>query len=212
MTQGGSLLVSCAVHAVLLFGTTGLVLRPVRYAVDSGSGGMEVSLMAAPPAADAVDAVVAARPSPEAAAPHDVTAESVIADAESLPAPVVVPAASLSAGDGSSPIPGADPTTLYLPGGAATAGGTRFRNPAPPYPYAAIQQRQEGLVMLEAVIDQAGRPVSIEVVEGSGFPLLDQSALHTVRRWKFDAAHIGFLPVQSRIVIPVRFVLTERSP
>lgn len=212
MTQSGGLLVSCAVHAVLLFGTTGLIMRPASYAVDSGSGGMEVSLIAAPPAADAVDAVVAALPPPETADPHDVPAEDAIAEAEPPPVPPAVPASPPSAGDGSSPVPGTDPTTLYLPGGAATAGGTRFRNPAPPYPYAAIQQRQEGLVTLEAVIDKTGCPVSVAVIGSSGFALLDQSALRAVRRWKFDAAHIGFLPVQSRIVIPVRFILRERSP
>ncbi len=210
MNQGGSLLASCMVHAALLFGTTGLVVRPARYAVDSGSGGMEILLIAAPPSTDVVGAAVTTVPEP--VGPQEATAEDAIVDAEPLPVSTVVPAASPSAGDGSSPVSGTDPTTLYLSGGAATGGGTRFRNPAPPYPYAAIQQRQEGLVTLEAVVDKAGRPVSVEVVERSGFPLLDQSALHAVRRWKFDAAHIGFLPVQSRIVIPVRFVLTERSP
>ena len=212
MTQGGSLLASCVVHAALLFGTTGLVMRPASYDVDRGSGGMEVSLIAAPPAADAVSAAAVA-PAPGTAGPEDETAKDDIVEAEPLPASTVVPAAvSPSAGDGSSPVSGTDPTTLYLSGGAATGGGTRFRNPAPAYPYAAIQQRQEGLVTLEAVIDKAGRPVSVAVIASSGFALLDQSALRTVRRWTFDAAHIGFLPVQSRIVIPVRFVLTERSP
>ena len=220
--HGGSLLASGAVHALLLFGTTGAVVQPVRYEVEAGSGGMEVSLIAAPLPPVEAPPPPAIPNIPEAAlASDDWLLETVPLPppqegAAEAPAhsqeehPDTLRQAALVYGDGSSPAPGHDPTTVYLPGGAATGKRGRFRNPAPPYPYAAIQQQQEGLVTLEAVIDKAGRPVSVEITQRSGFPLLDQSALRTVRRWKFDPAHIGFLPVQSRIVIPIRFVLEDR--
>jgi protein TonB len=223
MRLPGPFLASCAVHAVVLFGTTSAVMQPVRYEVEAGSGGMEVSLIAAPlpaPAAAAIPAipdVPQEAPAPEAAA-EDWRLEPVPLPEPQAPAvqaaqPVEESDVTVSSlpgphvGDGSSPVPGTDPTTLYLPGGAAAGTNARLKNPAPPYPYPAIRQHQEGLVLLEAVIDKTGRPLSVDIIQSSGFPLLDQSALRTVRRWKFDPAHIGFLPVQSRVVIPVRFVL-----
>ena len=225
--QSGGVLASCLVHGVLLFSATGVITQPPRYEVQAGWGGAEVSLVAAPlpsaatpaaapqPAIPEVpkDAVPTAAddwrleeiplPPPQEAVPEP-------AAAEVLPADAAAATASPYVGDGSSPIPGQDPTTLYLQGGALTGQGHRFKNPAPPYPYAAIRQQQQGTVLLKATIDKAGRPVTVEVMESSGFSLLDDSALRTVRRWKFDPAHIGFLPVHARIVIPIRFTLDER--
>ena len=206
MRLPGPFLASCAVHAAVLFGTTSAVMQPVRYEVEAGSGGMEVSLIAAPLPAPAAAAIPAIPDVPQEA-PAPEAAEDWRLEPVPLPEPQVVP--SPHVGDGSSPVPGTDPTTLYLPGGAATGTNARLKNPAPPYPYPAIRQHQEGLVLLEAVIDKTGRPLRVDVIQSSGFPLLDQSALRTVRRWTFDPAHIGFLPVQSRLVIPIRFVLDD---
>ena len=202
-----SFFASCVVHGVVLFGTTGLLMQPPRYDVEAGTGGMEVSLIAAPLPLDNASPVPQTPRIPEEQPAQPVTPNDWVLDSVSPNAPKQ---SSPYVGDGSSLVAGKDPTTLYLSGGAATGKGGRFRNPAPPYPYAAIQQKQEGLVMLQAVIDQAGRPLSVEIAQSSGFPLLDQSALHTVRRWKFDAAHLGFLPIQFKILIPIRFILEER--
>lgn len=192
--SGKSVVASCVIHAVLLFGTTRWIVQPARFDVQAGAGGIEVSLIAGP----------------LRLAESEKTAQSVPkSDGNISPNKTLEPSSS-TAGDGISPVPGTDPATLYLPGGAATRQGGRFRNPAPEYPYAAIRQKQQGLVMLRAVIDKTGRPLSVEVLQSSGFSLLDESALRTVRRWKFDAAHIGFIPVQSKIVIPIRFVLEDR--
>ena len=223
--HGGSFLASCIVHAVLLFGTTSVMLQPARYEVEAGTGGMEVSLVAAPLPPTGGASMPVPVPEPEEPLTEPVKAEEWVLDAVTPPPPQEGMAATPEPvvteqpqalqqpapvyGDGSSPVPGTNPTTLYLSGGAASGTGIRKKNPAPPYPFAAIQQQQEGLVLLQAVIDNTGRPLSVEITQSSGFPLLDQSALRTVRRWKFDAAHIGFLPVQSKIAIPIRFLLTS---
>lgn len=221
---GGGMLGSCFVHAVLLFGVSGAVMQPARYEVETGAGGMEVALIAAPlpPVEAAAATAIPNVPTEESPppSPNDWVVDSVplpppqdgaeVSRPPSEERPDVLRQAASVYGDGSSPVAGTDPTTLFLSGGALSGKGGRFKNPAPPYPYAAIQQKQEGLVTLQAVIDTTGRPVSVEIVQSSGFSLLDQSALRTVRRWKFDAAHLGFLPVQSTIIIPVRFVLDER--
>lgn len=224
--HGYSVLASCAVHAGLLFGATGAIMQPVRYDVENGTGGMEVSLIAAPlPPMDAapvpaIPRIVEEQPSALPPSPDDWLLDSVRPPPQEGAAGAPTPRAEERSdalrqdasvyGDGSSPVSGKDPTTLFLSGGALSGKGRRMKNPAPSYPFESIRQQQEGVVMLEALIDKAGRPLSVEMQRSSGFPLLDQSALRTVRRWKFDAAHIGFLPVESRIVIPIRFVLEER--
>ena len=187
-----SFLVACGLHVTLLFGAAGLVARPPRYDVQGGTGGVEISLIAAPPAAAKLQAPPAASETPEK------NAEPAAERIHSTP----------RAGDGSSLIPGEDPTTFYLPGGAAGAGG-RFANPAPAYPYEAIRQGQEGLVALDVSVDRNGYPVRVQIRRSSGFPLLDQSALQTVQRWRFDPAIVGFLPVEAKVRVPVRFVLEE---
>ena len=174
-----SFLVSCLIHAILLFGTAGMMIQPPRYDVQPGSGGMEVNLIGAP------------LPSSGSQKP---------AGKQSLEqsAPAAVPTAPSS------------PTTLYLPGGALGGKNGRLKNPAPAYPYEAIRQDQQGVVLLEVSVDVAGRPTSVEIVQSSGFPLLDDSALRTVKRWKFDPAHVGLIRVDAKIRIPVRFILDRR--
>lgn len=222
--QSGGVIGSCIVHAVLLFGTGSAVMQPARYNVETGAGGMEVALIAAPlPPVDAAPVPMIPKVPEEEPAAAPPEPDDWMLDSVPLPPPQAGGAETPTSpseehpdalrqtapvyGDGSSLIGGSDPTTLFLSGGALSGKGGRFRNPAPPYPYAAIQQQQEGVVLLQAVIDKAGRPISVEIARSSGCSLLDQSALRTVRRWKFDAAHIGFLPVQSTIMIPIRFVL-----
>ena len=81
----------------------------------------------------------------------------------------------------------------------------------PAYPYAAIRQGQQGRVVLEVLVDKGGRPTSVEIHQSSGFTLLDQSALWTVRRWKFDPAHVGPIPTSARIRVPIRFMLDKKE-
>lgn len=198
-----SFLLACGLHAILLFGTAGLFVQPPRYDVESGSGGMEISLVAAP-------ARPSGKPSPSSepeAAPKE---NGLIEEKAEEAAPRREPEPTGAVGDGSSPVPGQDPTTFYLPGGAASGTGGRLKNPAPAYPYQAIRENQQGVVVLEIFVDQSGHPTSVEIAQSSGFPLLDQSALWTVRRWKFDPAHVGFIPTHARIRVPIRFTLEKK--
>ncbi len=203
--SGAGFLIACGMHGFLLFGTTAMIAQPPRYEVEAGAGGIEVSLVAAPLPSQKQNAPLSIPKPPEEEAkpalPDDLALEPVPLPETRGELPYI--------GDGSSAVSGKDTTTLTLPGGAATGKGGRFRNPAPAYPYQAIRQGQQGVVLLEVRVDKAGRPTSVEISESSGFSLLDESALRTVRRWKFDPAHVGFLPVNARIRIPIRFVLED---
>jgi protein TonB len=51
-----------------------------------------------------------------------------------------------------------------------------------PYPLAAIAQGQQGDVRLLILTDEQGRIISATIIEGSGFPLLDEAARKAARR------------------------------
>ena len=84
------------------------------------------------------------------------------------------------------------------------------RNPKPPYPLLARERRQEGTVLLRVKVSDAGRIQEAEIKQSSGFPLLDKSALKTIRRyWQFEPARSGLAPVAAEMEIPIRFQLIE---
>jgi protein TonB len=57
-------------------------------------------------------------------------------------------------------------------------------------------------------VDEEGKSKSVEVYQSSGFALLDQAAVETVRkRWRFYPAREGEKRVENRIRIPIEFSL-----
>jgi protein TonB len=78
-------------------------------------------------------------------------------------------------------------------------------NRPPPYPAEAYRLGQEGKILLEVRITLAGTVESLRVVESSGFPLLDQAALETVRGWTFEPAKKAGRSVEATVKVPVRF-------
>jgi protein TonB len=60
--------------------------------------------------------------------------------------------------------------------------GNAGERPQPPYPKIALDQGQQGSVMLRMTVDNAGLIKTIEVAQSSGFPVLDHSALEFVKR------------------------------
>jgi protein TonB len=108
-------------------------------------------------------------------------------------------------------------TAVALPASAATAGvevdeppRKVATNPPPPYPADAYQRRLQGRVILEVHITALGTVESLSVVQTSGVASLDQSALDTVRAWRFEPARRGGSPVSSVVNVPVRFELRLR--
>ena len=60
--------------------------------------------------------------------------------------------------------------------------GKSGERPQPPYPKIALDQGEQGSVMLRMTVDDAGLIKTIEVAQSSGFPVLDHSALEFVKR------------------------------
>lgn len=213
------LLVSVIFHAGLLAAGGAVLSQGVEYAVDPGAGGIEISLTAAP-------AEIAETPAVEAPHAEEPTSEPLSSDEmvspeeapQDLKAPEPVPAktepsrlaepASAFRGDGSSPVPGQDATTFYSGGGALTEAKPNYlKNPAPAYPWEAREKGWEGVVVLKVAVDKDGRPVRLEREKSSGHDILDESALKTVRKWRFRPARLGAIPVDSTVLVPVRFEL-----
>ena len=77
----------------------------------------------------------------------------------------------------------------------------------PVYPRNAIKRNQQGVVMVDATLNQHGYVIDTEVFNSSGHPLLDRSALKAVRNWQFEPAKRNGTTVLSVVRIPVEFRL-----
>ncbi|HEV2522955.1 MAG TPA: energy transducer TonB [Candidatus Acidoferrales bacterium] len=75
----------------------------------------------------------------------------------------------------------------------------------PRYPVLARQSRQQGTVVLHAIISRDGRINSLEVV--SGPPLFVQAALDAVRQWRYLPTMLNGEPVEVETTITVVFQL-----
>ena len=63
---------------------------------------------------------------------------------------------------------------------------------------------------IRALIAADGSVERAEIAESCGFESLDDSALDTVRRrWRFVPARRDNVPVESWVLVPIRFTLTE---
>ena len=73
----------------------------------------------------------------------------------------------------------------------------------PIHPPIAVSARVNGVVTLDAVIDEAGRVRDARVL--TSIPLLDQAAVDAVRQWRFEAPRVNGRPVVTAIRVIVHF-------
>ena len=77
----------------------------------------------------------------------------------------------------------------------------------PVYPPASRRAGEEGTTVLRVLVDERGRPGDVSIVQSSGFPRLDQSAVEAIRRWTFAAARNGSQTVRAYTTVRVSFRL-----
>lgn len=82
-----------------------------------------------------------------------------------------------------------------------------LNNPPPPYPILARRRGLEGVVVLAVWVDDLGQAQSVSLHRSSGHAVLDQSALETVKTWRFVPARRGGHTVAAAIEVPIRFAL-----
>ena len=107
--------------------------------------------------------------------------------------------------------PAIDPPPLPPPVTKPVRAGGLVREPKkivdvpPVYPPFAQQARVEGIVILEAVLDERGNVDRVRVLRSA--PLLDQAAIDAVRAWKYTPTLLNGVPVQVLMTVTVQFRL-----
>lgn len=96
--------------------------------------------------------------------------------------------------------------------GSGAAGG-RFSapnygiNPLPKYPPLAREKGYEGTVYLRVLVRADGRVGQLAIDRSSGHEILDRAAVDSVKGWAFLPAKKGGKPVESWVLLPVKFAL-----
>lgn len=92
-------------------------------------------------------------------------------------------------------------------GGTGLGQSAYLKNPLPPYPRLARERGWQGTTVLRVMVLATGTAESVEVVQSSGFRVLDDAAVTSVRGWRFLPARRGESAVNSWVEVPVRFQL-----
>ncbi len=82
-------------------------------------------------------------------------------------------------------------------------------NPKPVYPRMAIRRGIEGEVELSVSVSPLGQVSRISINKPSGFAMLDQAAIDSVKQWQFTPAVRDGVPTAMVIDIPVQFRLID---
>jgi TonB family protein len=92
---------------------------------------------------------------------------------------------------------------VTLPVQPLTFGQGAGRQPAPDYPLRAQRENQEGVVSVRFTVGENGRVAAAEAVTASPWPLLNESAVRTIRsRWRFAPGTPRAYEVAIRFVLP----------
>lgn len=211
--------VSIAVHAAIL---AGLVILPVL-ATDALPDlrrvivftGLPAEAPPPPPAAPTAAMAARATVTPEAAptvAPAGVAVETGLEPDVSggLESVAVQEGVVSSVLGGFADAPSADAPPPPAPREPVRVGG-QIRTPQkvahvdPVYPPIALQAKVEGIVILEATLDERGAVVDIRVLRS--IPLLDAAAIAAVQQWRYTPTLLNGTPTKVIMTVTVRFAI-----
>jgi len=85
-------------------------------------------------------------------------------------------------------------------------------NPPPAYPALARKRRYEGTVILEVLVNKNGRVTDLKIYHSSGYAVLDEAALETVKDWQFQPGKRGETAIDMWVRVPIRFNLKGPTP
>ena len=88
----------------------------------------------------------------------------------------------------------------------AVDNASRMQRP-PAYPVDALQARITGVVMLIVDVDALGAVTGVVVERSAGDARLDDAAVDSARRWKFQPPMEGGLAVAGKVRVPVEFAM-----
>jgi periplasmic protein TonB len=97
---------------------------------------------------------------------------------------------------------------IFLP--ASLDNEPRIRSQvAPQFPYDAKRRGQPGEVLVNFMVDEAGRVLEPRIVRSSD-PVFDEPTLRAVSKWRFEPGRVRGELVRFRMSVPVVFSMTDR--
>jgi protein TonB len=102
-------------------------------------------------------------------------------------------------------VPPPPPTKKIVRVGGDVKQPQPISTPQPIYPAVALAAKIEGVVVIDAVIDEQGNIVRAKVVDGP--PLLVGAALAAVTHWKYEPTYLDGQAVEIETHVDVRFRL-----
>ncbi len=129
-------------------------------------------------------------------------------------APMTGPA-GVATGANSSTAPAKAATGSGLRGTASDGRDVGDRQPTPAYQpkptYPAFARRlgHEGRVVVRIQVLSSGTVAAASIERSSGYAVLDEAALVTIKRWRFRPAQRAGQPVDATLNVPITFKLQE---
>jgi periplasmic protein TonB len=214
--------ISFGLHAVLIFGSGIFLFQRAQYELNPGRSSTEVNLIASAdgmtgdpvPMENEMPLMPPAAPVPvvSGSMPDEPVVVKKVSTGAGIQRAVSMSVAERSLRKGrASDDPagkGGAPVSAHSGDGVPSAARPDALNNIPPaYPEEARLKGQSGVVLLRVGVTERGRVSFVEVESGSGFKILDETAVRAVNQWKFIPAASGSRPVGSILSIPVRFRL-----
>jgi protein TonB len=87
----------------------------------------------------------------------------------------------------------------------------RFRSQPqqPEYPAQAKRRKQQGVVLVNFIVEPNGSISTVNVARSSGFPLLDNAAVAAVKKWELYSHEVNGQAVRGSFNVPVEFNLRK---
>jgi protein TonB len=86
-----------------------------------------------------------------------------------------------------------------------------LNNPRPPYPMVARRMGYHGKVVLDVEVLSEGKAGDVKLHQSSGYDILDNAALQTVKTWRFTPARRFGQAVTQRFLVPIKFSLEDSA-
>jgi protein TonB len=78
-------------------------------------------------------------------------------------------------------------------------------NPAPGYPRLAKKRGYQGTVILEVLVTKEGKAGKVNLFQSSRYSVLDDAAVSSVKKWRFEPGEKGDKKVDMWVKIPILF-------
>ena len=82
-----------------------------------------------------------------------------------------------------------------------------LNNPAPAYPKISRRLKEQGIVLLEILIQPDGSVGEVRLKQSSGYPRLDKTAIRAIKKWRYIPAREGDTPVEYWYLQALEFTL-----